>query len=235
MQKPFFTIAMLLIVCSLLLSRTNCAKADVIPSLVSEVSGDELFDTLTFLTSYSSRSSYQTQEEVLAYIAATLDEAGTVTRLHEYDYGGQTWHNLIATVPSDASLDPGEPHLIVGSHIDSVAAGPGADDNASGVAAVMEAARVLAGAGLSTRVDFVFFTQEERGGIGSANYAADARAAGETIEAMIAVDMVAFGSAGEDLEIVTKPTMAWLAEAFKNASDTYTGSNTRLVLDWACG
>ena len=235
MKKPCFTIAMLLTVCSLLLSGTNCSKADVIPALVSEVNSDLLLDTLTFLTSYSSRYSYETQEEVLAYIAANLEEAGAAIRLHEYDYAGQTWHNLVATVPADASLDPGEPHLVVGSHIDSVAAGPGADDNASGVAAVMEAARVLAGAGLSTRVDFVFFTLEERGCIGSSNYAADASAAGETIEAMIAVDMVAFGSAGEDVEIVTKPTMAWLAEAFKDASDTYTGSNTRLVLDWACG
>jgi acetylornithine deacetylase/succinyl-diaminopimelate desuccinylase-like protein len=235
MKKLYRTISILLTVCALLLSETHYSQADVISALVGEVNSDALLGTLTFLTSYSSRYSYEVQEEVLAFIAAGLDDAGAAIRFHEYDYAGRTWHNLVATVPADASLVPAEPHLVVGAHIDSVAAGPGADDNASGVAAIMEAARVLAGAALVTRVDFVFFTLEESGRIGSSHYAADASAAGETIEAMIAADMVACGSPDEDLELVTKPTMAWLAEAFKDASDTYTGSNTRLVLDWACG
>ena len=235
MKKLCVIIAVLLTVCTLLPCATNCSQADVIPTLVNEVNSSALLDTLIFLTSYSSRSSYAVQEEVLAYIGAGLDDAGAAIRLHEYEYDGQTWHNLVATVPADASLEPGEPHLVVGAHIDSVGPSPGADDNASGVAAVMETARVLASAELITRVDFVFFTQEELGQIGSSNYAADAKAAGEAIEAMIAVDMVGFGSPDEDLDLVTKPDMPWIAEAFKEGSDTYTTLNTVLVLDWACG
>jgi len=235
MKKLYRTISILLTICALLLSETHCSQADVISALVGEVNSDALLGTLTFLTLYSSRYSYEAQEEVLAFIAAGLDDAGSVIRFHEYDYAGQTWHNLVATVPADASLDPVEPHLVVGAHIDSVAAGPGADDNASGVAAVMEAARVLAGAPLNIRIDFVFFTLEERGCIGSSNYAADARTTGEAIAAMIAVDMIAFGSPDEELELVTRPPMALLAEAFKDASDTYTTLSTQLVLEWACG
>ena len=85
------------------------------------------------------------------------------------------------------------------------------------------------------RVDFVFFTLEESGTIGSSHYAADARTSGEEIEAMINVDMIAFGSANEDLDIVTKPSMAWIAEDFREAVDTYTNLDTTLVISETCG
>ena len=155
--------------------------------------------------------------------------------LHEYEYNGLNWHNLVASIPGNASLAPGEPHLVVGAHIDSVSGSPGADDNASGVAAIMEAARVLANAQLGVRVDFVFFTNEESGRIGSAAYAADAKTSGEDITAMIAVDMIAYGSADEDLDLVTRPADGWVADNFKEASDLYTTLATNVILDQSCG
>jgi Zn-dependent M28 family amino/carboxypeptidase len=210
-------------------------SADNIPALVDEVNSDYLLDTLIYLTSFPSRSSYEIQEEVLAFIGAELGNVGATIQLHEYEYGGQTWHNLVATVPANASLEPREPHLVVGAHIDSVPVSPGADDNASGVAAIMEAARVLATTELTTRVDFVFFTLEESGIVGSSHYAADAKVNGEDIIAMIAVDMIGYESSNEDLQIVTKPPMGWIAEDYKETSDTYTNLDTTLVLDWSCG
>jgi Zn-dependent M28 family amino/carboxypeptidase len=99
----------------------------------------------------------------------------------------------------------------------------------------MEAARILASSTLNLRVDFVFFTLEESGRIGSARYAADAKAAGEDILEMIAVDSIAFGSADEDLDLATKPGMAWIAEYFQEANIKYTDLNTRLFIDESCG
>jgi Zn-dependent M28 family amino/carboxypeptidase len=99
----------------------------------------------------------------------------------------------------------------------------------------MEAARILASFTLNLRVDFVFFTQEESGRIGSTRYAADAKAVGEDILAMIAVDSIAFGSADEDLDIATRPAMAWVAEHFQEASIQYTDLKTNLVIDEGCG
>jgi Zn-dependent M28 family amino/carboxypeptidase len=99
----------------------------------------------------------------------------------------------------------------------------------------MEVVRVLASAAINLRVDFVFFTQEESGRIGSTYYAADAKAAGEDILAMIGVDMIGFGSADEDLDLVTKPAMSWIAEDFQKASTTYTDLSTRLVIAESCG
>jgi Zn-dependent M28 family amino/carboxypeptidase len=206
-----------------------------VPALVAKVDKARLQSTLTNLISFGSRDSYATQETVLKWIKTNLDIAGAQTHWHTYPYNWLTWHNLVATIPGDAALDPDEPRLVVGAHIDTVAGSPGADDNASGVAAVMEAARVLASSTLNLRVDFVFFTQEESGRIGSTRYAADAKAAGEDILAMIAVDSIAFGSADEDLDIATRPAMAWVAEHFQEASIQYTDLKTNLVIDEGCG
>lgn len=203
--------------------------------LVDEVDSKNLLDTLSYLTSFNSRASYEVQEEVIGFIGNELEEAGATVRLHEYNYDGRTWHNLVAIIPGNASLDPSEPHLIVGAHIDTVSFCPGADDNASGVSAIMEAGRVLASSALPVRVDFVFFTLEEKGITGSSNYTADAKTSGEVIKAMIAVDMIGFEFPGGDLELVTKPSMAWIAQDYKEAADNYTSLDTVLVIQDSCG
>ncbi|MBN1930266.1 MAG: M28 family peptidase [Desulfobacterales bacterium] len=208
-------------------------KSDIF-ALVSKVDSKKLLDTLTYLTSFESRYSYEVQEEVMDFIAGKLREAGAVIRLHEYEFDGKTWHNLVATVPANASLDPAEPHLVIGAHIDTVSLCPGADDNGSGSSAIMEAARVLAGSELPMRVDFVFFTLEERGRPGSSHYASDARASGEVIKAMIAVDMIAFESPGGDLELITKPSMAWIVQDYHVAAETYTELETVPVISENC-
>lgn len=210
------------------------SESDIL-TLVDKVDSKNLLDTLSYLTSFNARASYEIQEEVIGFIGNELEEAGATVRLHEYNYDGRTWHNLVAIIPGNASLDPSKPHLVVGAHIDTVPFCPGADDNASGVSAIMEAARVLAGSELPMRVDFVFFTLEEKGTIGSSNYAADAEDSGEVIKAMIAVDMIAFESLGGDLELVTKPSMAWIAQDYKEAADNYTALDTVLVIQKTCG
>lgn len=208
---------------------------DSVSSLVDNVNSNRLLSSLNYLTSYNSRASYEAQEEVLNWIKTNLDAVGANTRLHEYEYNGLNWHNLVATIPGNASLDPVEAHLVVGAHIDSVPGSPGADDNASGVAAIMEAAWVLANAQLGTRVDFIFFTNEEVGRVGSSAYATDAKTSGEEITAMIAVDMVGYGSEGEDLDLVTRPAYGWIADNFKEACDLYTTLATNVILGQSCG
>lgn len=205
-----------------------------VPVLVNSVDKSRLRSSLKHLTA-SPRKSHEMQQATLNWIKAAIDPAGARTYFHSYQYNGKTWHNLVATVPEDVPADPGEKHLVIGAHIDTVEGSPGADDNAGGVAAVMEAVRVLAKAQLGMRVDFVFFTNEESGKIGSTAYARDARASGEDITAMIAVDMVAYGPADEDLDLVTREPYAWFAHAFKQASDLYVDLPSKVMLPQDCG
>ena len=80
--------------------------------------------------------------------------------------GGKT-ANVIATLKG--TVNP-ELVYVVSSHYDSVAAGPGADDDSSGTAALLEAARVLAGNPMPATIVFASFTGEESGLLGSREY-----------------------------------------------------------------
>jgi aminopeptidase YwaD len=99
----------------------------------------------------------------------------------------RTAANVVATKRGAARPDE---IVVVGAHFDSVPGSPGANDNASGVAVVLEAARVLAGASLARTVQFVLFSAEELGLHGSAAFVGERRAG---VVAMINLDMVGWG------------------------------------------
>ena len=87
------------------------------------------------------------------------------------------------------------PILIIGGHYDSVPAGPGANDNASGTAITLEMARVLQGRYPNFELRFVAFSGEEIGLLGSQNYAQNlSQTERKRIKAMINVDMVTVGN-----------------------------------------
>jgi Zn-dependent M28 family amino/carboxypeptidase len=91
--------------------------------------------------------------------------------------------------------DPGrECRIVVGGHLDSVPAGPGANDNGSGTATVLEIARVRAADGVPEDVCYVLFGSEESGLLGSAHYvSALSDAEREGMRAMLNFDMLAVG------------------------------------------
>jgi len=82
-------------------------------------------------------------------------------------------------------------HLIVGAHRDGVPNSPAADDNGSGVAAVLEIARILKDIPTNVTIIFALFDAEEIGLLGSWHYADEAAAEGDTILWMINMDMIA--------------------------------------------
>jgi hypothetical protein len=100
---------------------------------------------------------------------------------------------------------------------------PGADDNASGTAAVMEAARIFANQSFDFTVKFICFSAEEWGLYGSEDYALEARQRGEDIIAVINLDMIAYtDSFSEDLDIISNQTSEWLADRFISSTIAYT-------------
>lgn len=116
--------------------------------------------------------------------------AGPVAAHLRVDAGSseQTGHNVVASRPG------GSRTVIIGAHYDSVSAGPGANDNASGTATVLELARVIAGRSYPFTVEFVAFGAEELGLIGSSRYVDALREADRrAVLAMINLDMVGVG------------------------------------------
>ncbi len=95
--------------------------------------------------------------------------------------------NVIATLRG--TVNPGLVY-VVSSHFDSVEESPGADDNTSGTAALLEAARVLSGRPQPATIKLAFFTGEEAGLLGSREFVRRAVAAGDSIVGALNNDMV---------------------------------------------
>ncbi|KUN18208.1 peptidase M28 [Streptomyces antibioticus] len=95
--------------------------------------------------------------------------------------------NLIASLPGAGA----GPTVVVGAHLDSVSGSPGADDNASGVAVLLETARLLAAAPVPARVVLAVFDMEELGLIG-ARQAARELARDGGVRGMICLESVGY-------------------------------------------
>jgi hypothetical protein len=117
--------------------------------------------------------------------------------------------------------------VIVGAHYDSYStaastSAPGADDNASGTAAVMEMARVLSGYSFDFTIRLIAFSAEEWGLYGSRHYAQAARLAGEQIVGVVNLDMIGYADGlPEDLDVIVNRPSEWLGDAFLTTSDRY--------------
>jgi len=126
------------------------------------------------------------------YIADTLRGLGYAVARQNYEAQGVDCANLEATIAGGAR---GGEIVLAGAHYDTVPGSPGADDNASGVAAVLELARLLRDAQPARTVRLVAFVNEEPpfffwGEMGSKVYARAARARGDDIRVMLSLEML---------------------------------------------
>ena len=161
------------------------------------------------------------------YIEAQLDEAGLAVRRQDIPFGGVSLPNVIGEKRGDVCP---ERIFILGAHYDSQAGTPGADDNASGVAGVLEAARALSDAHLPASVWFVGFAFEEEGLVGSAAMAQALANEGVELTGMVSLEMIGFTTEGQDatggpgdaLLIVGDRPSETLARAFERAAASST-------------
>jgi Zn-dependent M28 family amino/carboxypeptidase len=102
-------------------------------------------------------------EQAARHIETTLEGYGYRLHRQEYEAGGQKVRNIEVSLSNTAAGAKPERIFIVGAHYDSARGAPGANDNGSGTAAVLELARLLKGMqpGRGTEVKFVFFVNEE--------------------------------------------------------------------------
>ena len=115
---------------------------------------------------------------------------GLDTALEPVSYQDQTYYNVVGVQPGVTRPDD---VYLVGAHYDSVD-NPGADDNASGVAAVMELARVMTQYQFDATLVFVAFDREEQGLHGA--YAYTAAHDTSKIQGMLSLDMIAYNPPG---------------------------------------
>lgn len=130
------------------------------------------------------------------FLNASLTTAGYQTRRQSYTVDGKTAANIEVEIPG---TDRAAEIVIIGAHYDSVRGGPGANDNASGVAALLALARTFADKQPARTLRFVAFVNEEKPfaqtpRMGSVVYAARSRARGENIVAMLSLETMGYYS-----------------------------------------
>jgi len=139
------------------------------------------------------------------YIASELRTLGLRVDLAPFSFRGRTYHNVVGGVPGS---DARRPRLLIGAHFDSTAHTPGADDNASGVAALLECARLVASREPRAGLEFVGFDLEElqtvtgRYRVGSHALAREKRARRETLAGALILEMVGYRDARPGTQIV---------------------------------
>lgn len=134
------------------------------------------------------------------------------------------WSNIIATLPGTTTP---EEEVVFVAHYDCTSEipeslAPGADDNGSGTASVIEAARIMRSRQFERTIRFVLVSGEEQGLFGSAAYAQRAYQQGDNIVAVLNYDMVGWND--NYLRILSNDNSIWLGDLVQAAAAAYAPS-----------
>jgi len=142
-------------------------------------------------------------EAARGYVTRHLEGYGWDVRRHDFDVLndvgdlnlGENLHgtNLVAT--RQGEFDPTRPRLCVGAHLDSRPDTPGADDNASAVAAMLEIARLMPSTwpdGGQLELELVAFDLEENGMLGGREHARFSKESGVGLRGMVSLEMLGY-------------------------------------------
>jgi len=137
---------------------------------------------------------YAALNRAAAYLDTVFGDLGYQARSHAYTARGRTYRNVEVEIPG--AVRPDE-IVVVGGHYDTAVGAPGADDNASGVAGVLELARAFAGSSPARTLRFLAFANEEppsfpTADMGSRQYADSVAARGEKIVAMLSIESIGY-------------------------------------------
>lgn len=159
------------------------------------LTGEKLFWLEGQIDSIKTRHSFsQDIKKAQGYLQSHFEKMGYTVELQPFDLGGYRLNNIIAT--KLGTVSPLRIFILC-AHYDStspltIIEAPGADDNGSGTAVVVEAARVLADYNFPFSIKFVLFSGEEQGKYGSKYYAEQAFQNDENIAGVINLDMIGY-------------------------------------------
>ena len=150
---------------------------------------------------------YEALRASAEFIEGELRGAGLQTEPQEYFISGKSVKNIESEIRG--TLRPDE-IVIIGAHYDSVVGSPGANDNASGVAALLELAREFNNESAQRTLRFVAFVNEEppyfqTEEMGSRVYARRSKQRAENIVAMISLETIGYYSDAENSQVYPFP------------------------------
>ena len=180
------------------------------------------------------------------YLVQQFRELGLSVAAHAFDAEGTTYRNVVATLPASSQMPQGKSHqagmqgpLVIAAHYDTVLGSPGADDNASGLAVMLEVARRLVDLRLQRAVRLIGFCLEEEDLLGSLAYVSHLKATGQAVGGAIVLECVGYARSedgsqlappgvpiavptrGDFLGIVGNTASAELVASFESAANRH--------------
>lgn len=166
-------------------------NVDTLTQVVKELSGEVAVTLSAGTVKITSRATSTGKSYAREYLSNKLRSYGLTPVVQIYTGGANVYAVQAGAVAPDAQY-------ILCAHFDAVT-NYCADDDASGCAVVLEAARILSKVPVPTTVVYVFFDQEEVGGVGSDAYVSAAKARNDNIVGVVNVEMCAWDSDNDGL------------------------------------
>ena len=203
--------------------------------LLARINPSRWFSALSTLASWK-RNSYSSEIDLARdWLAGEFGALGLTVSTPSFTVsGGSQIENVVGTLTGTTLPDE---WIVVGAHYDSrntsvsntTNPSPGAEDNASGCAAVLELARVMADLRPKRTLKFVCFGGEEQNLIGSEAYAASLASSGELgkIKLAVIMDMIGYSSTSAvDVLLETSSALAAVLPQFQQAAADYSPGMT---------
>jgi hypothetical protein len=197
----------------------------LIYTMIGMVNTDTVIANIQHLQDYGTRNCKKPQAiQAQNWIKGHFENYGLSVEIQDFPMGGSnSSDNVIGTLTGKVDSDE---YVIIGGHYDSYTGGtqePGADDNASGTAGVMEVAKILSQYEFEKSIIFCAFSAEEYGMIGSEAYASRAEQQGMNILGYINLDMIGYNEPGELIhtDMIAPASAQELSDFYKAVSAIY--------------
>jgi leucyl aminopeptidase len=230
--------AIFIVIGAFLTSGSYEVRATDYKDVVDSISATRISTNIQALQDFGSREFHlNNSDDIALYIQSQFESAGIETELQKFEVGGTNVSNVIAILPGE---DEQAGAILIGAHYDSEnkyasnlseaenLTAPGADDDASGVAAVIEMAYALSGTRFEQTIKFVAFAAEEygfddSGGLaGSRYFATKEKGAGVNYTAVAIIDMIGYSLSGDSKAfVITDSEGSSFAEAIIDAVSEY--------------
>ena len=202
----------------------NKAVIPIIQQIVNEIDENRWFSDVVTLSSWSRVTGSSDNIAAANWISSIMNGLGFDVTMPTFSLNGTSSHNIIGFKQGTTRPDD---WYILGGHMDSrpySGNAPGAVDNASGCAAVLEIAKIAKNYDFEGSLLFICYSGEEQGLYGSYAHVSQLQASGDDskVKAALSMDMIGYTSNAEhDLTLESSSSNQWLIDLLAQSAATY--------------
>jgi Peptidase family M28 len=208
--------------------KLNTMDAEKINEILSMIDENLILEYLQTIVGFGPRvTGTYGCEKAAQYIHQEFQDMGLIARYQNWRSWGNQYHlhiyngqNIEGALPGTNITDNSA--IIFNAHYDSVAKGPGANDDGSGTVAVLAAAYALSRFDFIRTVKFVTFSGEEIGLDGSRAYTKEAYEQNNSILVEINADMIGHDEGSRKMTVTATEDAGWVADIFQTINNDYT-------------